>query len=808
MQTKSYIHFILAGLISILPLPATGQGVSADGKPENTDSIRTNPATKEFQKIAAGARIDRGLFTVYETRSGSYYLEIPDSLLNRALLFGSRVSAISDNSKISAGQRRSNPVLIHFSVRDKNLFMHKPTGNSIAREGDPVAVALSRNNVVPVVMSFDIAARNKSNDASLIDVTKLFSAEVDLVFPAGAGNTGRLDTRASGIERIKSFPANVEIKSLYQYSGGREPFSITVNYSFILLPREPMRPRLNDPRIGYSGENKRLFESGRPYSGIQYIDRWRIEARESDREKHKRGELVEPEKPILFYIDTIMPEKWRQSVKTGIEDWNKAFEAIGFKNTIQARDFPRDKDFDPDDSRFNCFRYISSTDANAQGPQWIDPRSGEIIQGDILWWHNVIDLLQTWRFVQTAAADPEARKTVLNDELMGESIRYAVAHEMGHVLGLQHNLRASYAYPTDSLRSATFTQHYGTTASIMDYARNNYIAQPGDKEKGVRLTPPILGPHDYFSIQIGYKPIYETTDYSDEIPVLNQWFAEKSSDPMYLFAPTTVSPIVPDPSAQADALGNDLLKSARYGISNLKYITSHLVEWTHGEGDQSELLQKRFDAILKLHSRLTTLPLSYLGGVYELYAPFGHAPARFVPVERSVQKATVSQTVQQLADCQWINATDLNLQLGSATASVTDWQSGIIQHMLGNFILNRIVVNTSLQARDPYTLNEYLADLDREIWKVTALKKPTIFEQHLQINYIERLCVLVKSTDTAAAKQEASAVTETAKASAAMGQLVLTLEKINSLKGRYPKQEAHYALLQLLIERTLQKTSN
>lgn len=766
-----------------------------------TDSVGETTLNKEFQKLTAGAKVNKGMFTIYETRNGNYYFEIPDSMLQRAMLFGSRVSAISDNSKISAGQRRSNPVLIHFSVRNKTLLMHKPTGSAIADPNDPIAVALDRNNLVPVVMSFDIAARTKTG--FLVDVTKLFSSEIDLVFPAGAGNTGRLDPKASYIESMKSFPANVEVKSHYNYSGGREPFSITINYSFILLTRDPMRPRLNDERIGFSSENKRIFESGKPFTGAQFIDRWRIEASPEDVEKHRRGEKVIPAKPIVFYVDTIMPEQWRRYVKMGIEDWNAAFEKIGFINTIKAMDFPRDTDFDPDDSRYNCFRYVASTDANAQGPQWIDPRSGEIIQGDIIWWHNVIDLLQTWRFVQTAAADPEARKKVLSDELLGESIRYAVAHEMGHVLGLQHNMRASYAYPTDSLRSATFTQQYGTTASIMDYARNNYIAQPGDKEKGVRMTPPVLGPHDFYSIYIGYKPIYEAATYNDELPVLNRWYTEKGTDPVYQFGSTTVSPIIPDPSAQADALGNDLLKSAAYGISNLKYITKNLVEWTLEEGDSYDLLRKRFDAVIRLHSRLTTLPLSYLGGVYEFKGTHGQYPQRMKAVEKTKQKETVKRTLQSLTDYQWLMNPELSRYLGSTTKQITDWQSSILNHLLGNFITSRIADNSQLPATDCYSPREYLFDLDKDIWDVTVKKEASDLERHIQLAYLERLCALVRPVSNSTDKQEVKSGNETIWASAAANQLLQTRRTVERLQRRNKSQRGTYQLMINLINNTL-----
>lgn len=797
---------ILACLACIAILPATAQqrtsSPAAEQAAEAPDTLQSAKA-KEYNRIVAGAKASKGFFTIHKTRTGSYFLEIPDSLLGRDMLIASRVVEISDNSKISAGQRRSNPVLISFSRRDKLLFMHQPTGSTVANTNDPVSVSLAKNNITPVVMTFDIAARNAANDASVIDVTKLFSSEVDLVFPAGIGNTGRLDTKVSGIVSAKAFPKNLEIKSHYNYSGGREPFAVTVNYSLLLLSKEPMRPRLNDERINYSSENKRKFESGVPTSGIKFIDRWRIEPRPEDMEKHRKGEKVVPEKQIVFYVDTVMPAKWRGYVREGIESWNAAFEKIGFKNVIKAVDFPRNKDFDPDDIRYNCFRYVASTEANAQGPQWIDPRTCEIIQGDIIWWHNVIDLLQTWRFVQTAAADPEARKKTLSDEIMGDAIRYAVAHEMGHVLGLQHNLRASFAYPTDSLRSARFTKKYGTTASIMDYARNNYVAQPGDKEKGVKLTPPALGPFDFFAVEWGYKPIYEAKTYEQEIPVLNKWFVEKGKDPFFYNGPTIVSPVVPDPASQSDALGNDLIKSGSYGISNLKIIAKNLIPWTMQEGDDFELLKKRFDAVSKLHFRLSNLPLSYLGGVYTMNGTYGQHPARFVPVDKLKQKETIRFVVNGLMDYKWLNTPELARYIGTSTDEITKWQSGVIGHLLGNFILGRIATNEALYTQNPYTLAEYLKDLDDQMWTATAKNGLTGIEQHVQLAYVDKLCSLVRTLLNATDKADSRPANETVWASAAATQLTATRNRIAQLQDEQPQHAGHYKLILNIIDKTI-----
>jgi len=798
MKIKLLILIFLTSFSAFAAKKATEKNT----KSETTAVSDTLQSAKSpYAKITAGAKSMKGMFNVYK-KAGSFYFEIPDSLLGRDMLIASRVVNISDNSKISAGQRRSNPILISFSKRDKLLFMHQPTSTSMADAADPISVSLANNNVVPVVMTFDITARNAENNASVIDVTKLFSTEFDLVFPAGIGNTGKLDTKASQIVDIKAFPQNVEVRSQYNYNGGREPFSVTIGYSFVLLSKEPYRARFADDRIGYSAENRKVFESGKPVSTVKLINRWRVEPRAEDLEKYKKGELVVPQKQIVFYVDTVMPDKWRSYVREAIETWNMAFEKIGFNNVIKAIDFPRSKNFDPDDIRNNCFRYITSTDANAQGPQWIDPRSGEIIQGDILFWHNVMELLQTWRFVQTAAADPEARKKELPYTIMGDAIRYAVAHEMGHVLGLQHNMRASYAIPTDSLRSASFTQKYGTTASIMDYSRNNYVAQPGDKEKGVALTPPRLGLQDIFAIKWGYQPILEAAKSEDELPTLNKWFLENGKDPMYIYGGTAVAAVVPDPSAQSDALGNDLIKSAQYGIANIKLTTNNLVKWTLEKGDNLDLLQKRWEGLTKLYFRITNLTLSYLGGAYQFKGTYGNQiTSSYVPIEATKQKEAIRFVVNEMVNCNWLNNVEITQLLGSETDEITKWQSGVIGNMLGNFILSRIVSNEPLYFQNGYSLTTYLKDVDNQIWISTAKPQLTDFDRHIQITYIDRLCALVQPLFTTSTKSEPRQANETVWASVAASQLTATRAKASQLSATQPQNAGHYKLIINMIDK-------
>ncbi len=503
----------------------------------------------------------------------------------------------------------------------------------------------------------------------------------------------------------------------------------------LLLPEEPLLKRYDDSRVGYNTNNYRSYRSGEEIISREYINRWRIEPKTSDLIKHKRGELVEPKTPIIIYIEPYFPKQWIPYIKKGAEEWNKAFESIGFKNVIQAREFPDNPEFDPYDIKTNVIRYIPVREANAAGQTWTDPRSGEIINGEVLWWNDVVSLIKMWRFTQTASVDPEARSLEYNDKFMGEMIRYAIAHEVGHMLGLQHNMRSSYAYETDSLRSPTFTQKYGTTASIMDYARYNHIALPGDLEKGVKLNPPYLGPFDYLSIEYGYKYIHDSVDSPEnEYFVLDSLLNQKQSNPMFQFAPYIASPIVPDPSAQSYTLGNDIIKSSANGIFNTGIIIDSLVEWTLTEGGSGDILQSRFDALVKQYCRYVNLPMSYLGGRYETQGPIGIVNRRFTPVSSQKQREALTFIVEYLFKTQfYIEKSDISHYLGSPKIIILEAQKDIINNLLGNFILPRIVSNNDID----YDLNEFLDHFDRLIWFNSDNDSPYI--KNIHISYISAL---------------------------------------------------------------------
>ncbi|MDX9846233.1 MAG: zinc-dependent metalloprotease [Tenuifilaceae bacterium] len=741
-------------------------------------------AQEEFIKV-----IDNG---------GKYKLEIPDCLLGKPLLFGSRVVDISaPSAKVySAGQMRKPPVLIRFAQRGDLLVMEELVDFVDVDETDPIYEPLSRNARVGGVYYFNVESRGEGNEASVIDVTKFFSEQVELAWPLPDNvKMGRLDSQLSQLLFMRQFNDRINIRGYYEFLGGKSTFAITVQYFLLKLPEEPLQTRFNDDRIGYQPFTKKSYASGKPISTNKYIARWRIEPAPSDLERHRAGELVESQQPIVLYIEPYFPADWIPYIKQGVEVWNAAFEKIGFKNVMVAKEFPvNDTLFDPYDIKTNVIRYLPLDEANAAGQIWTDPRSGEIINGEVLWWNNVVELISMWRFTQTAAADPNARALNYDSDFLGEMIRYAIAHEVGHVLGIQHNLRSSYAYPIDSLRSPTFTQQYGTTASIMDYARFNHIAQPGDLQNGVSLTPPSLGPFDYLSVEYGYSFIHGANTPQDELPALDFLFKSKGDDPMYRFAPFIAVPISPDPSAQTESLGDDVIRSSSKGIQNTQVILRNLIDWTLSEGGSISDINARYEALAKQYFRYITLSISYVGGTYSVYGPIDSTLTNHISVSKEKQKEALKFVISSLKDVHlYLDNSNLAKVIGSKAEDVLKKQAEIMETLLGNFILPRVLRN-SLSGSDQFSLEEYLGIIDQLLWETLNPDEP--YHRNLQITYIQTLQNLARiPAEADAGKLGPKAII----AQAAYKQKVLTQKKLERMMRKDSKSRAHFTFLLELL---------
>ncbi len=697
---------------------------------------KTNGKIKPYNKIiTSDFDSKKGLFTVHKSDEKVYF-EIPDSLFSREFLIASQIAEVSDpdGGKGFAGELRRNPIVIRFSHDDKNVYLLTPNSKeTITHESGNIKNAFERNYLDPVLETFPI--KTYSSDSSVvIDVTDFFASELPIVTPfASKGKPGKLDKASSYLDKVQVFEENIELQSYFNYSTNSYPFRALLNRSIVLLPKETMMPRLSDRRINFFSSSKKYFlDNG--YTSLQesYIHRFKLEPKETDIDDYLKGKLVEPKKPIIVYVDNGLPERWKKYVMLGIEDWQKAFEASGFKNAIQAKPFPNNPDFNPDNLQNTCFRYVPNSTINAQGTRWIDPRSGEILKGDIYWFADVIEKLHDWRLVQCGAVEEASREKIYSDEKMGRLIRYAVAHEMGHTLGFQHNMRASYAFPVDSLRSATFTNKYGSTPSIMDYARNNYIAQPGDNVTA--LAPPLLGVYDIFAVEYGYKWYPNITKPSDEYETLNQLLLDQADDPTFRFTPQFAMGISGDPAAQAEALGDDAVKAGTYGMKNLKYIMEHLVEWCTEPNKEYDYLRQIYKEVTKQYERYLEHSMSYIGGAYQYFSVEGEDIPLFTPVEKEKQIEAINWVVEEIAESKWLLNKDIEDRLGSLKNDYYKLIVGSLDQMMNGFFFQRIETY-----RPVFSSEEYLSELSNLIWGLAKDGELSETDIILQQAYVHNL---------------------------------------------------------------------
>ncbi|MEN7549725.1 zinc-dependent metalloprotease [Rapidithrix thailandica] len=726
--------------------------VTPPKKPKSTSKI------KPYKDIITDKAIsDEGMFTVHKVEE-KYYFEIPDSLLEREILVISRISGTVQNFNFGGAGMRSRPQqVVRFQKHEEKLLLRSVSFNNVADPDQPIYKSVRNNNFEPIITSFDISALSNDSTGYVVEVSGFFTSDVEMIGPLTSSqrkNFGvkRLDRSRSLVVRMKSFPQNVEVRHILTYDASKPPsnattqvLSLEMNQSFVLLPKTPMMPRIADERVGYFSIQQYDYGSEEHKAAKRtYITRWKLEPK--DREAFKRGELVEPVKPIVYYIDPATPEKWRPYLKKGIEDWQTAFEAAGFKNAILAKDPPskeEDPEFDPEDVRYSVIRYVTNPIQNAMGPHVHDPRSGEIIESDIIWYHNVMNLLRNWFFVQTAAINPEARKTKFSDELMGQLIRFVSSHEVGHTLGLPHNMGASSSYQVDSLRSASFTHKMGTAPSIMDYARFNYIAQPEDK--GVALYPKI-GVYDMHSIYWGYRPILEANSPEEEKVTLHAWIRKHENDPMYRFAQQTARPI--DPSAQTEDLGDDAVKASSYGIANLKRIVPNLIEWTAEDGKDYEDLQELYSNVIGQWNRYMGHVGANIGGIYEYDKTYDQAGAVYVHVSKEKQKEALNFLIEQaFVTPEWMINTEILNRIEDAgiVNRIRSAQVRVLSNVLDFSRLARMIENETLNDDKAYSVLEMMDDLREGVWSETQRgHKVDTYRRNLQRAYIESLEVLVK----------------------------------------------------------------
>ena len=746
--------------------------LNISGKGSTTSPLQTNTqgSLEPYERLIGKDAVSQdGLFNIHRV-DDNYYFEIADSLLNREILVVTRFIKSPAGSGNYGGEEIGNKTIVFEKGPLNKIFLRIATFISEANEDDAISQAVNNSSVSPILEAFDIKSRNHEAQSSVIEVTKFINSENSLLAlnskQKSTYQLTSLEKDKSYVREIKSFPINIEIRTVKTYKAkvtAKDKNSLPaaalsgfvtleLNNSLILLPKTPMKKRFFDPRVGYfASSNLEYGDEQQKVEEHAYIHRWRLEPRPEDFEKWKSGKLVEPAKPIVFYLDPATPEKWRPYLIQGINDWQKAFEKAGFKNAIIGKEWPENNEgMSLEDARFSVLRYFASPSKNAYGPNITDPRSGEILESHIGWYHNIMTLLHNWYMIQAGAVDSRARKMHFDTDLMGQLVRFVCAHEVGHTLGLRHNMAASYATEVAQLRDADWLRKHGHTSSIMDYARFNYVAQPEDSIPPGDLMPRI-GDYDKWAIQWGYSHIPADLPPAEEKDYLNKMVIDNiSANPRLWFGGEGRDF---DPRSQREDLGNNAVLASNYGIMNLQRIVPKLTEWTKERAsDDYSNLDQVYNELVKQYDNYLFHVVKNIGGIYATPRTMGEAGDVYLPVPKSVQKEALVFLDNHIFKApEWLLTNEILNQIQSPQTkeAVTRTMENVMMNLLGGSRMSRMTfISERYDEVDTYKPDEYLDDLQYLVWgEFNVFYQADTYKRKLQKTYVDNLIALYKPTE-------------------------------------------------------------
>ncbi len=732
-----------------------------------------------YQKLIKDARVDSGMFHII-SKKGKYYFEIPRTALDRDFLMIHKISSVPlaiNEAGVNKGMNFENKV-IRFSLKKegKEVWVGEIDPKIEVPNQDAIAKSVSDNYRLSYIESFKVESYNSDSSSVVIKVNKVFDGTeksfADVFSNLGLGTSPK--TSLSGIEQIKSFDNNVVVRSMYstKVTEGNEsiPISIAVTTNIYALPEHPMMPRFADPRVGFFSTERWYFsDKQQELDKRNLVTRWRLEPKEEDKERYKKGELVEPKKPIVFYLDPATPKQWRKEIIAGVHDWQQAFEAAGFKNAIIAKEVSDSTAFDPNDANVSSIVYAASAQANAMGPSVVDPRSGEILEADVIWWHNVMTILNSWMRIQTGVVDTAARGNAFSEEKMAHAIRFVSSHEIGHTLGLMHNMGSSSSFPVDSLRSPSFTDRMGGTAtSIMDYARFNYVAQPED---GVKTITPVIGLYDKYAIAWAYR-WYDVKTPWEELPTLRKEIEKQQHDPHYWYGEQQDGKNIIDPRSQSEDLGDNAMLAGAYGLRNLKRIMPRIVDWTTRSGEDYYRAGKLYMGVIGQWYTYADHVINNIGGIYLENPVLGDQKDAYRPVDRAKQIEALSYVKEQVYRLpEWLFVPELMTKtfplrdspIGSFEYAPYNLQREFQYSLLFSLVkderlLRMIEMEQLFGRKRAWSAEEFLQSVREEVFASTLKKQSLdLRTRMLQQNYVD---VLMVSTNKAMEKINEKKLTE------------------------------------------------